>query len=391
MHHETDMAQEVTFIDSESPLCELIENIKQEKRIAIDTEADSLHHYFEKVCLIQLNVGGRLFIVDPLCSMDLSAFFKVLSQRLIIMHGADYDLRLLYKGYGFEPSEVFDTMIAVKVLGYENLGLQNQIMYHFGIHISKSGQKMDWSRRPLLQKMIVYAANDVKYLLLLHEKIEKELIELDRVEWLKQSCRKLISKASTLTYKDPREEWRIKGSFSLGGREMAIVRELWYWRDKEAQKADIPSFKIITDENILDIALWAAEDSHILLRQYPSLPKTCTGRRYPGLERAYKRAISLQPEKWPRPLKGKPGIKRTIDGNLLSSLKKKRDSIALELKLSPPLLASQKSLSAIAVLRPKTVEEFNELSKLQTWQVEILAEAFLDELRKFEEKNSAKK
>ena len=143
----------------------LIQRIDTAERVALDTEADSLHNYFEKVCLVQLSFGGEHYLIDPLAGLDLNGLSEVLADKPLILHGGDYDLRMLRASIGFRPRrEVFDTMIAAQLLGLEQIGLAALTERFFAITIGKAGQKSDWSRRPLSENQLRYAVNDTRFL-----------------------------------------------------------------------------------------------------------------------------------------------------------------------------------------------------------------------------------
>ena len=160
--------------------------------MAVDTEADSLHHYIEKLCLVQVSVPEEDMVIDPLVSLDLKPLVELLNRKSLILHGADFDIRILKRFYAFEPREIFDTMIAAQLLGYEKQGLADLAEKHCGVVLSKSAQKADWSVRPLNEKLLLYAANDTHYLLPLRAKLQEELEALGRDGWHRQSCAKLL-------------------------------------------------------------------------------------------------------------------------------------------------------------------------------------------------------
>ncbi|MDQ7822647.1 MAG: HRDC domain-containing protein [Candidatus Eremiobacteraeota bacterium] len=367
---------ECTYITTKTGLEAVERSLEKAESAALDTEADSLHHYHQKVCLIQLNVEGSIFIVDPLASIDLSEFFTLLSQKRLILHGADYDLRILRRDFGFSPAQVFDTMLALQLLGYENLGLASLVEHHCGVRLSKSGQKLDWSKRPLSPRMLLYAGNDVRYLPELSAKLEQELRVAGRRQWHRECCEHLLS-ISFPPARDPEKAWRIKGSSALSGREKAMVKTLWFWREHEASRADVPCFKILNDEQLLALALWAAGVESSSPGGYPLLPRSLKSpRRLTSLEEAIRKAKALSPREWPRPLKKKHGIQRNVDGESLGRLKEVRDTIALSFELTPSILAPQRALSLIASEKPSTREEMSRISGLLDWQVEILYEEF---------------
>jgi ribonuclease D len=390
MNEELCNLSDVTPIDNSEDLEKALGIIDSASSIALDLEADSLHHYYEKVCLLQLNTGTHIFIIDPLSIKDLSPLFLSFSKALLIIHGADYDLRLLRKDFDFTPCRIFDTAIAVRLLGYKNLGLADQVMMHFGVHLSKSAQKTDWSRRPLSSKMLHYACNDVRYLLDLWKILLAELDERSRMPWMEESCENLIAAASVTTTREPDREWRINGATALGGQGMALVRGLWYWRDEKAQEMNIPSFKIMTNELIVTLAGWVMEHEGTLLEEFPHLPRHCRQRWYQEIQHVISRALELRPEKWPRPLRGKRGETRHVDKNVLSTLKGERDALSESLGVDPPVLATQRSLSLIAAAFPETPDELRSTGGLMKWQREVLGDRFLKVLGDYKRKRKSR-
>lgn len=377
---EIDDCPDVTYITDEEKLGALITYMGGQKRVALDTEADSLHHYYEKVCLIQLNVDEALYLIDPLVGLDLSAFFSALKDKQLILHGADYDLRLLRKNYDFVPCAIIDTMIAAQLLGYEKLGLADLVEQHRGVKLSKSAQKMNWSKRPLSAKMISYAGNDVRYLPSVADEMCEALRGLGRLEWLDESCSHQIDVTEEQHDSDPEKEWRIKGTFGLERRVMAFVKAIWYWREDEARNADIPCFKIVTNETVIDLARWLTEHGNDAVREYPHLPRSIRGPRLTRLIEVIQEAKRLPSSQWPRPLKSKGGPRYSLDNILVANLKKRRDETALGLGISQPVLAPTKALTRLALHRPRSDEEMQRHAGLLRWQVKVLGEAFLEEI-----------
>ncbi len=180
-------------MDTAEALALLIEALKGTARVGMDTEADSLHHYFEKVCLIQLSFMGANYVIDPLAGFPLAEFFEVLSQKELILQGADYDLRMLKKTFGFRPkAPVFDTMLAAQVLGYEKIGLSALVERFCGVLLPKTGQKSDWSRRPLPEGWLNYASDDTKYLEALAGALSENLQKLNRAGWHRECCDRVV-------------------------------------------------------------------------------------------------------------------------------------------------------------------------------------------------------
>src|SRR6478672_8903774 len=228
------------LIANASQLSELLEKIEAVDRLAVDTEADSLHCYREKLCLLQISLPGRDSIVDPLADVDLAPLRATLERKEIVLHGADYDLRMLRRGLDFVARRIFDTMIAARLLGVREFSLAALVKRYFGVELPKGSQKANWAKRPLPARMAEYAINDVRYLLSLAEKLEAELDRHQRRDWLRQSCQRAIAQAAVARVRKQDEFWRIRGSGSLKPQAAAVLRALWQWREKEAEMVDRP-------------------------------------------------------------------------------------------------------------------------------------------------------
>src|SRR5258708_7654544 len=224
--------------------------------VSLDTEADSLHSYFDKVCLIQMSFPGEDLIIDPLCKIDLSKFGEILADRGItkILHGADYDLRILNRDFGFTITNLIDTMVCSQLLGYEAFGLAALLDRHFGYKVDKKHQRADWAMRPLPPDMLVYAATDTRHLIDLAARLRDELTALGRWEWAVEEFGRL--EQIRFNEKDSEEEpfRRLKGLGALDRRSLAVVRALYDYRDRLAREADRPPFKIFGNDLIFEIA-----------------------------------------------------------------------------------------------------------------------------------------
>src|ERR1700759_1138919 len=254
--------------------------------VAVDTEGDSLHCYFEKLCLIQVGLPGQDVLIDPLERLDFSRFNAILAQRQIILHGCDFDLRMLRRGVKFSAGKVFDTYLAARLVGFKEVGLASLVKEFFEIELPKSSQKANWARRPLPPAMIEYAINDTLYLIDLAVRLTEELHAKGRWEWFEESCQKAVLAAGEDREKDPERIWKISGSASLRGIELAVLRALWHWRDSEAQKADRPSFQILRNEELIELSKAAGVGNTLL-------PASVHGTRRKRLESLLEEALRL--------------------------------------------------------------------------------------------------
>src|SRR6186997_2816113 len=170
-------------IETPDALAAVLPALASPDRIAIDTEADSLHCYYEKLCLIQISVPGRDLLIDPLAGFALDPLFAAFAGKELIIQGADYDLRLLRRVGFAGPSRVFDTMIAARLCGIAEFSLAALIKRYFDVELTKGSQKANWARRPLPTQMLDYAVKDTHYLLQIVAILEAELARLGRTEW----------------------------------------------------------------------------------------------------------------------------------------------------------------------------------------------------------------
>src|SRR5438046_3414892 len=227
---------------------ELDSQLESVDRVAVDTEADSLHCYREELCLLQVSLAGRDYIVDALADVDLAPLRTALERKEIVLHGADFDLRLLRRGLNFMPQRIFDTVIGARLLGIREFSLAALVKRYFDVELGKGSQKANWARRPHAARMLEYAMNDTHYLLPLAERFESQLNQFHRIDWLRQSCQRAVEQAAVERARDKDELWRIRGSGLLRGRAAAVLRALWQWREQEAKAADRPPFDVLQNK-----------------------------------------------------------------------------------------------------------------------------------------------
>jgi ribonuclease D len=231
--------------------------LQEATRFAIDIEADSLYHYFEKVCLIQISTDSATFVLDPLAVRDLKALGPILANAGVekVFHAASYDVFCLHRDYGFTFENVFDSHIAAQLLGYEQLGLSYLLEKHLGIMHSKRRQRDDWSRRPLEPEQLIYAAMDTHHLLHVRDILEAELRQKNRLSWALEEYQ-AISTVNELTERefDPQGFRKIKGNRSLTLQEQGTLRALYMLRDQFARQMDVPPFKVMNNSVLLDLA-----------------------------------------------------------------------------------------------------------------------------------------
>ena len=351
------------MVDTEDKLRELLPKLVRADWIAVDTEADSLHAYPEKLCLIQVSIEGLDTIVDPLAGLDLTPMLEIFAKHELVFHGADYDLRLLRKTYGFVPGAIFDTMIAARLVGAREFGLSNLVAKYLGVTLEKGPQKANWARRPLTERMEQYARNDTRFLRPLSSILRVQLEEKGRLEWAQETCQRLINDCASFRPLDPDVMWRVKGSHDLSPRGLAVLRELWHWREKEAVKFNRPPHFILPSESMVDLAEAAGESDALKAM----LPRYLTPRRRGDILKAIKKGLAQQ--ELPGVLRSAPYRQTEAEKKRMHELEKARNARATELEIDPTLIASR----AMLVLLAKDWDAHEQ--ELMNWQRELLAPA----------------
>lgn len=352
-----------TVICTNEKLMQVVGEVRRASWVAIDTEADSLHAYPEKLCLVQVctEFGARL--IDPLNGVPLDELCAALSRHELILHGGDYDLRLLYKHAKFVPSRVFDTMLAARLLGHRKFGLVHLLEQYLGITLEKGPQKANWAKRPLTERMERYALNDVQYLRPLADKLRAELGQKGRLAWLEETCARLVAECARPNSVNTDFAWRVKGSARLTRRGLAVLRELWHWREKEALAASKPPYFILSHELMIEIAATAASNPHRVDRL---IPGNFSYRRRNALSKAIERGLTLPPEQCPEPFQHKLNPLNDADRHRFEQLKRRRDARATQLGIDPALIASKQLLIRLAQ------NWHGNVHLLMSWQRELL-------------------
>ena len=367
------------YVDSDSSLESLVERIRPYRRIAIDMEADSFHHYYEKVCLIQLAAGDDIYLVDPLANLQVAKLLDALSEKVLIFHDGGYDLRMMRSSFSFRPrTEVFDTMLAAQLLGYREFGLAAMLDRFFDMKMVKTHQKANWSKRPLDKRLLDYAGDDVRFLETLVEILAGKLKELGRDGWHQESCRWMVEATGMDKARpDTDKEWRIKGTRQLDRRQLAYARQIWRWREHEAKRADLPPFKILVNHQLLELATWAQCNPGKSLAQGPKLPRNCTGRRNGALRKAIEKAHTLGESslpRIPRPTRSNPPSAECK--KLAELLRQECHRIANELDIEPFVLAPRATIAVVARNRPDTIDTMMACGPMMQWQAELLLPIF---------------
>jgi ribonuclease D len=350
--------------------------------VALDTEADSLHSYFDKVCLIQMSIPGEDMIIDPLCKIDIAKFGEILANREItkILHGADYDLRILNRDFGFTIANLIDTMVCSQLLGYEAFGLAALLDRHFGFKVDKKHQRADWAMRPLPPDMLEYAATDTRHLIALAGRLRDELTALGRWEWAVEEFGR--QEQIRFNEKDGDEEpfRRLKGLGALDRRSLAVVRALYDFRDGLAREADRPPFKIFGNDLIFELARVKPSSTQDF-NSIKGVSGYHRGRFGRDIVRLVKEAMAIPDEELPEKSESKTWLRDREMEARIDRMKKARDKIAKDLKVDASVLAPRHILVSVAEAQPHEPADLDRVPVMRNWQKALLGQALIDALR----------
>ena len=243
-------------------LARLAADLTREPALGVDTESNSLHAYRERVCLIQFSTPAGDYVLDPLAVPDLSPLAPIFADpaQKKVFHASEYDVLCLKRDYGFQFANLFDTMVAARTLGWPQLGLGSLLETNFGVTLNKRFQRADWGQRPLTAELLDYARFDTHFLLALSDKLAAELAAAGRIEEAYEEFERLQSVAAApVNGANPHAFWRVNGARDLNPAQAAILRELYLYRERQAERADRPPFKVMSDQTLLEIARLAQQ------------------------------------------------------------------------------------------------------------------------------------
>ena len=245
-----------TLIQDEKAFEKLLKRLEKQAAIAVDTESNSLYAYKEQVCLIQISIPGRDFLVDPLSLTDLGGLKEIFTNERIVkvLHGAEYDVLCLGRDFNFQLVNLFDTRVASRTLGWEKSGLGDLLAQVFDVRLDKRFQRANWGKRPIPEDMLDYARLDTHYLLDLRAHLLTNLTKHNLKQQVLELCAWMALVPPSENGFDPEGYWRISHARELSRRQMAILRELYLMRDQLARDHNRPAFKILSDAALLSIA-----------------------------------------------------------------------------------------------------------------------------------------
>jgi len=367
----------VQYLDTTEQVELFLDDLTGVRELALDTEGASFHRFIDRIYLLQISTRERNAIIDPLPIGAPKRLGEILQDPKVevVFHDADYDLRLLHQDYGWHVNNIFDTRIASQLLGIKSFGLAALLEQFFGVQLDKKHQRADWSLRPLTPGMLDYAAQDTRHLLDLRDELKSRLEKLGRLEWAKEEFDRL--EGTKWEAEDSAAAFfRIKGARDLSRRELALLRELVPWRDTVARDLDRATFRVMTNEVLLEIARTAPKSTSDLAK-LKGMPRGILQRGGDAILSAVKKGLDVAEEHLPKfPRSPKWEREEDFEANT-SKLKAVRDAAATRLGLDPGVLCPRERLEAIARRKPEKVGDLEEIPGLRRWQIAEMGEGFI--------------
>ena len=343
--------------------------LAKQRIIGVDLEADSMYHFREKVCLIQITTSHTTAVIDPLQLDNLTVLKPVFKRRdiLKVFHGADYDIRSLYRDFKININNLFDTELACRFLGFKETGLEAVLKKRYNVRLDKKYQRKDWSKRPLPQEMIAYAAKDVRYLIPLAKSLQQELKNKGRLGWVEEECHHL-SRVRPANNNSRPLFVAFKGAGKLGPRGLAVLEELLQMRKKIALRQDKPLFRIIGNKSLLKLAE-ARPQNLTKLKKSEILGSKQFDRYGSSIMAAVTKARQIPTKNLPKyPRKTAPMVPAIV-AKRVKELRTWRDRMAEQLKVDPAIICTKALISAIAVQKPVNKSSLSKIKGLKNWQV----------------------
>jgi ribonuclease D len=334
--------------------------------IAVDTESNSLYAYSERVCLIQFSVPGQDYLVDALALDDLSALGPILADDEIVkvFHAAEYDVMVLRRDYAFTFANLFDTMIASRIVGWERYGLAALLEERFGILTDKRMQRTNWGRRPLTEEQIEYARLDTRFLLQLRDDLLVELEEQGRLEEARGAFERVALSEWSKREFDPDDFWRIRGARDLDEQGLAVLRALYIHREERARELDRPPFKVLSDRVLVALSRRTPR-SFAELGRIKGLPRRLPSGERRNLLDVVDRGLGAPVPT--RPARGGSNYDEE-ERERYEALREWRKARAEARGVEPDVILSNRALHVLANQNPSSPEELDATGVLNDWE-----------------------
>ena len=361
------------YVDTPAAWATCLAELRAAPRLAIDLEANSMFAYRERVCLIQISTASTDYVIDPV-GADLSGLGPLLADPAVekVFHASEYDLILMRRDYEWAVNNLFDTMWAVRILGYPQMGLASLLGKFFGVSTSKRFQKANWCHRPLSAAELAYAQMDTHYLLPLRDLLAAELAAGGHADEAAETFREQSRVRLPNNGFDPEGFWSINGAYDLSPEQQSVLRALYLYRDREASRRNIPPFKIMGERTLLEAAVQLPGRMNDLAaihgmsegqqQRYgrPILETIATARHAPP----------------PQPPRRSPRLPDSVL-NRFDRLHHWRKTRAQARGVESDVIAGREALWTIAQAAPRTLAELEALGVLGPWRLAAYGDEIL--------------
>jgi len=356
------------LITDAAELAALCERLRQEPFVTVDTEFMRERTYYPELCVVQLAGETEVAVVDALAEgMDLAPLGDLLADPAVVkvFHAARQDVEIFLLRFGAVPAPIFDTQIAAMVAGFGDQASYDSLVRGLvGVSLDKAHRFSDWAYRPLSSAQVEYAAADVTHLRVVYRKLREKLLAEGRLDWVAEELEALLDPKAYVT--EPEEAW-IRLKPKTGNRRyLATLRAIAAWREREAQRLDIPRGRVVKDESLLEIAAAAPRSAEALARTRGVSEGFARGKSGAGLIAALAEAAKLPEAEWPEPLEGRKGV--GASPALVALLKVLLGAAAEAHNVAPRLLADTEDLERLAAEADPPVR------CLQGWRREVFGE-----------------
>ncbi|TVP45323.1 MAG: hypothetical protein EA350_09555 [Gemmatimonadales bacterium] len=378
---------DIRLIDRDDDLDEARELTAGLPSVALDCEAAGFHRYSDRLSLVQLTAGPVTFLLDPL-SLDPREVLRPLVENPeieVLMHGADFDVRLLDRDLDLRLTGLFDTQIAASLLGESGIGLSALLDRYFGVKLTKKYQRADWAERPLSDGMKEYAAHDTLHLAGLADLMKERLETSGRMAWAEEEFRELEKLRWTPAESDEDPVARVKGAKDLSPRESERLRAALRWRDAIAKDRDKALFRVAGDPVLVEVARQGPTSVAQLADIQGMNGGLARGEGEPLVEEITR--IADLPESgltpFPRGPRGN-GRGRPLPEveERFQRLKAVRNKHAEELGIDRGTLLPNAVIQAMADEPPESVEALASVPGLRRWQAGVLGDELIETLRR---------
>lgn len=354
----------LVLVQDAAGLSTMLRMLKNQPYVAVDTESNSMYAYKERVCLLQFSIPEHDFLVDPIMIPDMTPLAPLFKEHRVekILHGAEYDVMTLKRDFTFEFRNLFDTRIAVRTLGSKQSGLRDLLEAEFGVHIDKRYQRANWGKRPLSPDLLDYARLDTHYLIPLRHRLAQALQEAGRWEEAREACEYLTGIEAHDNGFDPQGFWRIRNAHELAPQQLAVLRELYLYRDAQARRLDKPAFKVMGDKTLHALAVTCPKDLEALV-DVPGMTRGQIRRYGEGILKTVARGLQASiPRRKPNHAVDEAHVER------YEALREWRKRTARARKVESDIILPREILWEIARIAPRDLETLKQILTPLEWR-----------------------